>query len=75
MKTIYWNYLSLLFVSLSLITLLGVVIFNASKEYSFLVSSFVILYLITNNVYYKKLTKEKNKEIFDLKLKLNKFLN
>lgn len=68
MKTIYWNYLSNLFI----IGFLVIYVLEKSSiitNQSSLQSLLVVLFLITSNQYYKRLLKEKDQEIFRLKQK------
>ena len=68
MKTIYWNYLSNLFI----IGFLVIYVLEKSPiitNQSSLQSLLVVLFLITSNQYYKRLLKEKDQEIFRLKQK------
>lgn len=68
MKTIYWNYLSNLFI----IGFLVIYVLEKSSiitNQSSLQSLLVVLFLITSNQYYKRLLKEKDQEIYRLKQK------
>lgn len=68
MKTIYWNYLSNLFI----IGFLVIYVLEKSSiitNQSSLQSLLVVLFLITSNQYYKRLLREKDQEIFRLKQK------
>ncbi len=70
MKIIYWSYLSWLFIAgflvVYLLEILEVIIYQSSLK-----SLLVVLFLFTSNIYYRKLLKEKDKEIFRLKQKTN----
>jgi len=68
MKTIYWSYLSWFFIAgflvVYLLEILEVIIYQSSLK-----SLLVVLFLFTSNIYYRKLLKEKDQEIFRLKQK------
>lgn len=66
MKTIYWSYLSWIFVAGFLVVYL-LEIFGVFTHQSSLKSLLVVLFLFTSNIYYRKLLKEKDQEIFRLK--------
>jgi hypothetical protein len=68
MKTIYWSYLSWLFIA----AFLGLYLLEFFEVYTHqrsLMSLLVVLFLFTSNIYYRKLLKEKDQEIFRLKQK------
>ncbi|MFN3907437.1 MAG: hypothetical protein ACK4JX_00205 [Flavobacterium sp.] len=66
MKTIYWNYLSWLFIAGFLVVYILEYI-EVFTHQSSLKSLLVVLFLFTSNIYYRKLLKEKDQEIFRLK--------
>jgi hypothetical protein len=66
MKTIYWSYLSWLFIAGFLVVYILEFI-EVFTHQSSLMSLLVVLFLFTSNIYYRKLLKEKDQEIFRLK--------
>lgn len=66
MKTIYWNYLSNLFI-VGFLVLYVLEKTSITTNQSSLQSLLVVFFLITSNQYYKRLLKEKDQEIFRLK--------
>lgn len=66
MKTIYWNYFSNLFI-IGFLVLYVLEKTSIISNQSSLQSLLVVMFLITTNQYYKRLLKEKDQEIFQLK--------
>ena len=71
-KTNYLKSISHIAIGLFLVALVYVGFFEDANEYKILPSVFAFFYLFFNNFYLKRLVKEKDQEIFELKLKLKK---